>query len=298
MSLQRIDLNLLVALDTLLAERHVTRAARRLGLSQPALSAQLRQLRELLSDPLLLPAGRGMVPTPRALELQQPLRRLLTEMNALIAAHQPFDPLSADDTFRIASTDGIQAALCVPLSQHLFQAAPGVRLALLPPDSGRLEDKMATGEIDLALLNPAILPGSLMSRRIYDETFLSLARPDHPLGDELQTLDGFCAAQHLLVSPAGGGFVGTVDETLAALGRKRRVALSITNFLLAPQFVAQSDLVATLPARLARRFPDRLTLFAPPFPLEGFAVHMAWHPRAQADPAHAWLRQQIVDLRI
>jgi len=179
--LSRIDLNLLVSLDVLLTERNVTHAARRLSLSQPALSAQLKQLRAMLGDPLLLPAARGMTPTARALELQGPLRATLATLGSLVAEGQPFDPASARDTFHIAATDSVQAAVCVPLVARLRARAPGVRVALLPADGGRLGEQLASGELDLALAGWACGDGgAVRGRRIFDGDGLASARPRRP----------------------------------------------------------------------------------------------------------------------
>jgi DNA-binding transcriptional LysR family regulator len=293
MDLSRIDLNLLVSLDVLLAERNVTHAARRLSLSQPALSAQLKQLRELFRDPLLLPAARGMTPTARALELQAPLREMLATLGSLVAERQPFDPATATDTLRIATTDSIQAVVCVPLIARLRGLAPGVRVALFPAERARLGEQLASGELDLALVTPQAMPQSLKTRALYDETFLCVLRPGHPAAQRPLDLDTFCALDHVLVSTSGGGFTGVVDEALARLGRSRRVVVSLTSFLVAPELVAESDLICTVPARLARRWSGVLNVMSPPCEVGAFSIHMGWHPRAHSDPAQRWLREQV-----
>jgi DNA-binding transcriptional LysR family regulator len=293
MDLNRIDLNLLVSLDVLLAECNVTHAARRLALSQPALSAQLRQLRELFRDPLLLPAARGMTPTARALELQAPLRGMLASLSGLVAERLPFEPATATDTFRIAASDSIHAALSVPLIARLRGVAPQVKIALFAADAARLGEQLGSGELDLALMSATRIPPSLKTRPLYDEGFLCLLRRGHPAAARPLDLDSFCRLDHVLVSPAGGGFQGVVDEVLGKLGRTRRVAVSLGSFLLAPELVAASDLACTVPARLARRWSERLSVLAPPCEVGGFAVHMSWHPRAHSDPAQRWLREQV-----
>jgi DNA-binding transcriptional LysR family regulator len=296
MELNRIDLNLLVSLDVLLAERNVTHAARRLSISQPALSAQLKQLRTLFRDPLLLPATRGMTPTARALELQAPLREMLATLGSLVAERQPFDPATAQDTFRIAATDSVQAGLCVPLIARLRASAPGVRVALLPSAGTQLGEQLASGQLDLALVTPAAMPASVKTRPLFDETFLCLLRSDHPAAARPLDLDTFCSLDHVLVSPAGGGFSGVVDDVLDKLGRRRRVVASLASFLLAPELVAQSDLICTVPARLARRWGGRLAVMAPPCEVGAFSMAMGWHPRAHSDPAQRWLRDQLAEL--
>lgn len=295
MDLHRIDLNLLVSLDVLLAENNVTHAARRLAISQPALSAQLRQLRTLFGDPLFVPAARGMTPTLRALEIQAPLRELLTAANRLVAGQQTFDPAVSDATFRIAASDSIHAAVSVPMIATLRASAPGIRIALFPADRPRLEERLASGELDLVLDTRQSLPGSVKTRLLYEETFVCLLRRDHPSGRHPLDLDSFCRLDHVLVSPSGGGFSGAVDEALARLGRERRVVASLTSFLVAPALVARSDLVCTVPARLAGAAGAEVAVLPPPCEIGSFPVHMGWHARTDSDPARKWLRQQVLD---
>lgn len=296
MDLARVDLNLLVSLDVLLAECNVTRAAQRLALSQPALSAQLKQLRALFNDPLLLPAARGMIPTALALRLQAPLREQLASLTSLIAAQHPFDPATGQETFRIATSDSIQSTIGVPLAKHLRKAAPNTRLALMQHDRQRGADQLATGEIDLVLGTSQSLPESLKSRLLYEETFLCVVRCDHPAAQKPLDLDAFCALEHILVSPTGGGFVGAVDETLATLGRSRRVVVSVASFLVVSTLVAHSDLICTVPARLARQHSDAIVVLPPPCEIAGFHIQMGWHPRSHADPAQIWLREQVLSV--
>jgi DNA-binding transcriptional LysR family regulator len=294
MDLNRIDLNLLVSLDVLLAECNVTRAAQRLSLSQPALSAQLRQLRALLDDPLLLPVARGMIPTARALGLQVPLRELLTQIGELVSVHKIFDPAVADNTFRIVTTDLVQAVVCARLSARLRKHAPDSRLALYFPDPLRLAEQLASGEIDLALVAPQAMPESLKTRCLYREQFLCVMRRGHPAAGKPLDLDTFCTLDHMIVSPNGGGFVGAVDEKLATIGRCRRVVVSVSTFLVIPALITQSDLICTVPARLAREWTKNLSITEPPCAVAGFEIHMGWHPRNHADPAQVWLREQVM----
>jgi DNA-binding transcriptional LysR family regulator len=292
--IRRLDLNLLRALDALLAERHVSRAAQRLHLSQPATSGLLARLREVLHDPLLVRSGRELVATPRALALAPRVRLLLADIEALLAEDAGFDPRTARRRFVIATTDYMQALLAPWLAHTLPALAPGIDVALVAPDSARLERQQADGAIDLAVLNLARVPAALRSRPVLTERFVVIARNGHPHVRRTLSLARMCALEHVLVSPAGGSFVGPTDEQLAARGLARRVRLSVQGFLAVPPIVAQSDLIAVFPERLARRFAGELTIVAAPLALPGFTMVAAWHERVQRDPAHQWLREQIV----
>lgn len=288
----RLDLNLLVALDVLLAERNVTRAAERLNLSQPALSAQLQRLRDLLGDPLLLPAQRGMTPTRRALELQAPLHEALEGVRAVLAASAGFDPATAALTIAVAASDYVQYALLMPLAFRLRREAPGVRLAWRAIDSTQLAGQTERGEVDLAFITPETAPEHLRSRKVLDERYVVIVRRDHPQVSRSIDLDQLCALDHVVVSPRGGGFAGATDAALAAHGRERRVVLSVPSFLMVPELVARSDMAALVPERIARDRRDRLQLLEPPVPVPGFAIAMVWHPRTARHPALTWFRER------
>lgn len=291
-----LDFNLLAAFEVLLAERNVTRAAARLHLSQPALSARLNRLRELLGDPLLLPARRGMIPTDRALALEQPLREALERLRAVVAERAPFDPARATLTVAIAATDYIQQVLLLPLILALRREAPGLRIAWRALDVPRLAEQMERGEVDLAILIPETAPARLQARKLFDETYVCIARRGHPEFRRKLDLDRFVALDHVMVSPRGGGFAGPTDEALALHGRARRVVLSIPSFLMVPEIVARSDLVALVPERLVRNRTESLILCEPPLFVPGFAIGMLWHDRNGLPPAQRWLRERLASL--
>ena len=296
MDLRGVDLNLLVSLDALLAERNVTLAARRLGLSQPAVSAQLNHLRRLFNDPLLVPQRRGMAPTGRALELARPLKAMLGGVEAFIAERAAFDPATTTLTVRIATTDAIQYVLGVPLVERLRAQAPSLRVALLRADSRTIEGAFEAGALDLVMVTPGYLAPHWRTRRLMTERFACLLRRGHPAAGRPLDLETFCALDHLMVSPDGGGFAGAVDAALASVGRSRHVALSVQDFLIVPALLERTDLIATMPARLSRSFPKTLKVLQPPLEVVGFAVDMAWHPRTHTDTAQQWLRAQAVEV--
>ncbi|MEL7551491.1 LysR family transcriptional regulator [Pseudomonas protegens] len=296
MDTKRLDLNLLVTLEALLAEQNVTRAAERLHLSQPAVSTQLGRLRTLFDDPLLIPTQRGMTPTAKALELLDPLRLALDQVRATLAEHRHFDPGKASLTVAIACTDYLQAAVVQPLAVALRKRAPGARIALRHLDPSQLETQMTNGEVDLALMTPEHGPGSLRSRHLFDERYVLIGRQRHPGLRSGLSVEQFARLDHVIVSLRGGDFTTPVDDGLAALGYQRNVALSAASFLVVPEIVAHSDFVALVPERLVRGRREALQVVECPFPVPGFTVSMLWHERSHGHSGQRWVREVIMEL--
>lgn len=294
MDIKRIDFNLLVTLDALLAERSVSRAAQRLNLSQPALSAQLARLREMLGDPLFVPSHRGMTPTPLALGLQAPLAAALAQLRDVVTSARAFDPARDEFTLHVACSDYVQAALLLDFTLALRRAAPGLRIALRPADSARLEAQMEKGDVDLAVLTPEGIAESLRSRPLFEERYVFIARRGHPALRRPLDTARFCELEHVMVSPRGGSFTTPIDEVLDAQGLRRRVVVSASTFHSVPDLVERSDLVALVPARMVEGRPNRLRVLEPPLPVPGFAIRMAWHNRNHGDAAQRWVREQLV----
>jgi DNA-binding transcriptional LysR family regulator len=297
--LSGIDLNLLVSLDALLAELNVTRAAARLNLTQSAVSAQLARLRQLFDDPLLIPAanGRGMTPTARALELTEPLHAALKTLETVVRRQPAFDPLTHARRFVVAASDQCVAVLGLPLMIEWARlAGPGLQLAFIAIESGSLAERFERGDIDLLLGSAQQVPPTLKARKLYDERFVVAQRKHHPRGGAPFDIDSYCAHEHVLVSTSGGSFFGFMDEHLEALGRRRRVALSVQHFTLVPEVLARTDYLATLPYRLIARYAEHMDLFDLPFDARGFSMHAAWHPRNHADPGLMWLRDTVAAL--
>lgn len=296
MDIRNIDLNLLVALDALLAERSVSRAAVRLHLSQPAASALLARLRELFGDPLLLRSARGMLPTPRALELLGPVKQVLDEIEAIVQPRAAFDPASASLTFTLSASDYVEYALLPKLVDYLEHKAPGVRLEVRSLDLQLVAMQMESGEVDLCITGLQNAAPGLHLRPLYTERLVSVVRRNHPdVGTRLM-LDKFCSLEHIQVSVRGSGFSTRIDEALAALGRKRRARLTVPHFLLVPEIVARSDMISALPERLARGYAKQLRIFESPVELQKFTVGEMWHERNERDPAQQWLRDVLVEL--
>ena len=292
-NLRRIDLNLLVTLEALLTERNVTRAAQRLHLSQPSVSVQLGKLRQIFSDPLLVPSSRGMLPTTRAAELLQPLRDALAEMRNVLDPRAAFEPARSQMTWQVAAADYAEYAVLMPLLGQLQKAAPGIRVAVRQASHALMTKQLENGRIDAAFLALDGLPEHLHHRVLFKEHYVLVMRRRHPALRRKLTLDALCLLDYVVVSPDGGGFRGVLDPLLESRGRKRRVALSVPHFLFVPEVLARTDLVALLPSRLVAEKSDRLTVLAPPLPVPGFDMAMLWHERSHLDPAHGWLRAQV-----
>ncbi len=290
--IRTMDLNLLKALDALLDERNVTRAAQRLALTQPAVSGMLTRLRERFDDPLFVRTQRGIIPTERALALAGPVKQILSKVENLLRP-QVFEPATADMVLTLAATDYALQAVVVPFLSLLRREAPGIRVAVLPVQDKRLHAQLERGEIDLALVTPDDAPTDLHARPLFDEHYVCAMRANHPaIRRGKLTLDRFCALDHALVSYTGGSFQGVTDDALARLGRTRRVALSVTSFLVLPEILRQSDLIAVVPSRLVAH-ADGLARIAPPLDIPGFTKSMAWHERTHHDAAHRWVREAL-----
>lgn len=297
MNISTFDLNLLRALDALLRERNVSRAAERLSLSQPAVSNALGRLRELLDDPLLVRTGRVMQPTPRALELETPIRAALQQIELSLLQGASFDPTRSRQQFRIAMTDYVEL-ICMPgLMRRLAEQAPGVRIAIEHLDPSLPAEALDKGDLDLVIGRFEDVPPRFVRRPWARETLHLAVRQDHPLVDGTPDLDGFLRLQHLWVH--GGQTRGMVDQWLNANGLTRQIAYTTPNYLQAAHIVASSDLVAVLPTQLARHFATLLplTLHPLPFALGPFELEIVSVARRERDVALHWLIAQIEAVR-
>ncbi len=292
-----IDLNLLVALDALLIERNVTRAARRIGISQPAMSHALGRLRTLLDDAILVRSKSGMLPTARARSLEEPIRRALREIEEALRTGPTFDPRTSERTFAIATSDYGELVVLPPLLERLAREAPHIdlRIHAVPDEwSTPLEE----GIFDLVLV-PRVgeTSAGIVQQKLFDERFVCVLRKGHPAARRGLDLKTFVALPHVLIAPSAR-IGGIVDEALALRGLTRRVALTVPHFLVAPLVVASSDLVLTLAERVARTFVTMapLEIREPPIEVRGFAMHQVWHEQRRGDPAHAWLRTLVAEV--
>lgn len=290
--LDGLDLNLLRLLDALLTEGSVSRAAERIGVSQSAASHALQRLREHLGDPILLRAARGMVLTERARQMREPLRHALAELSRAIAPPS-FSPAAEKRVFQLIAADYAQCLLLPPLLSRLAEEAPGVGLMVLP-FTDTIERDLSEDRGELALVVQYEEQPGLRVQAVLRERFVCAVRRDHPQAEAAATLDGYLQLKHVRVAPRGRQG-SLVDALLDSSGRSRQISVSVPSFLAAPYLVASTDLVATLPERLALQLQQwlPLRLFEPPLPLPGFALSMLWDERLENDPSHRWLRELI-----
>ncbi|HLK91640.1 MAG TPA: LysR family transcriptional regulator [Polyangia bacterium] len=297
MNVAALNLNLLPVLDALLAERSVSRAGLRLGLSQPAVSNALGQLRSLLGDPLLVRRAGGMAPTERALALAGPVRAAMLAVERSLAPPARFDPATASRDFVIATNDFVAFALLPRLLARLQREAPGVRLHVRAFQQHVVSPDLARGEADLGLGFSFDLPVGHRASDLFQDRFVLVARKGHPAVRGRVTLAGYTRLLHVLVSHEPNAR-GVVDDALAGRGLSRQVALRLSHFLLVPPVVATTDYVAALSELVARPAGRNLPLQILKMPLEvpTAMVRMIWHERTDASPAHAWLRGVVEEV--
>ena len=294
MDLARIDLNLLTTFEALLLEGSVTGAARRLGLGQPATSAALARLRALLGDPLFERAGGRMQPTPRAQALAPGVLAALEGLRASLGAAIPFAAGAAARSFTLAVTDYAVAVVLPPLTRAVAAAAPGVDLRLVGPEKDAVPLLLDRGEADLALGVFPDAPDRFIRTRLLEEGFEGIARRGHPaLTSGRMELEAWLAQPQALVTLRRDA-AGAVDAALAALGRRRRIALTLPHMLAVPAFLAGTELVAALPSRVIDRFdPAAIARFPLPVTVPPWWLEMLWNPAARTDNATAWLRERL-----
>ncbi len=299
------DLNLLRVFDEVMAERSLTRAARNLSLTQPAVSNALRRLRDALGDELLRRGGSGMEPTPRALALWPSVRETLRALQASLAPGT-FDPATATTSFVLAMADATAATLIPAMIDVAQTHAPGLSLRVLPLTTRDPRSLLDGSAVDLAVgYFPAVLADltareqageavGFSHQRLYGSEYVCVMRRDHPLARGPLTLKRFCDARHLLVSFSGRPW-GFVDEALSAMDRQRRVVLTVNQFFTAGRVVASSDLITVLPRHFVRQtgMAAELVLRELPFDTPQVHVEALWHRREQHSSAHQWLRQTL-----
>ena len=292
--LARVDLNLLVVFDALAAEGHATRAAERIGLTQPAVSHALNRLRAIFGDPLFVRSPRGMTPTPLVREIAPTIRSILEQLEGVLLGNRAFDPAESSRQFALGLSDYAAFVLLPRLTAHLDREAPGISLVVRDTSRGVGLQMLDDGVVELIVGNFPEPLAHLREELLYEEDFVCAGRGEHPVLDGTIDLDRYLSLRHLQVSMKGNPR-GYVDAELAKNGLKRNVAVTVGHFLMAPMLVDASDLVATEPRRLFASLTERLPLklFPPPINIPSFRVVQAWHTRHDADPGHQWMRSVL-----
>jgi DNA-binding transcriptional LysR family regulator len=303
MNLAAIDLNLLLVFDALMAERQVTRAGQRIGLSQPAVSAALNRLRAMLDDDLFVRRGGAMVPTARALALAEPIGDALRRVELAFRAGASFDPATIRRDFTVRGVDYVGYLVIPPLIANLAGPAPGIVVRCLDAQTGSVPQLLEEGRIDLAIEVLHDFDDPIRSQFLFRERYVVIASAHHPDidagGDQsLQDpfdLDLYCRLPHALHSFVGGT-TGNVDAALAAINRERHVTLSAPHFFSIAKAVADSRMIATFPERLAARIAPVLGLrvYQAPIDLAPISLAMVWHRRNDSDAGQIWFRQQVM----
>jgi DNA-binding transcriptional LysR family regulator len=295
MKLEKVDLNLLPILDAILSSESVGKAAETVGLSKPAASHALSRIRAQIGDPVLVRAGQKWVLTERAVAIAPRVRQTLAEARALLSADRPFDPKALRREFRIHATDQMLSILGLAFGHAVSVAAPGVALRFLPLEVD--EANPLRREVDLSLGVFHDLAPELRIQKLFDDRFACVVRRGHPKVKGRLSLETFLALRHVVIAPRGRpGSV--VDEALADRGLARRAVRFVPYSLAALEFASESDCVATVSGRFARKLADRfdLQVLEPPLELPPCHGSQVWHSRLDADPAHAWLRRLVAQV--
>ncbi|GAA6619669.1 LysR family transcriptional regulator [Scytonema sp. NUACC26] len=296
-NLAGVDLNLLVVFDALMTQQHLTRAAEKIGLSQPATSNALSRLRKLLKDELFIKTSKGMTPTPKAVELAEPIRLVLLQIQSTIYSEPQFVPQTSARIFRLGMDDYSELVFLPSLLQEMERLAPKVRIQVRSTNWMRSPKLLDADEIDVAIGHCPQWQPWHERQLLYEEHFVCVMSSERFPARQAITLEEYVAASHLLVSPKED-MVGMVDEILREQNLNRHIAMSVPNFLIVPFILVNTNLIATLPTQLVKTFVEVWQLYASelPFKMTGFSVDMLWHGKNDRDPGHLWLRNLILQL--
>ncbi|MEH6415499.1 LysR family transcriptional regulator [Pseudomonas sp. CGJS7] len=292
--LLELDFNLLKCLDTLLDEQSVSKAACRLGVKQPAMSAALVRLREAFKDPLFVRGHRTMIPTKRALALKIPVKNIVKDIAALLEPPS-FDPLTTDGTIAIATCDCILKAIVPQLLHALKAEAPGLGVTLISERSHYLISALESGHVDLALISHQHDSNELHSKQLFEDHYVGVARSNHPIFQREKeiSIDEFCDLEHAIVASSNELSICPIDETLRKMGKSRSIRLTANYYTSLLDFLKSSDLVSVLPSRLLSNTAE-LSSFKLPMTTPTLKVMMAWHQRSESIAMNAWLRAQVL----
>ena len=286
-----LDAGLVKTVEALLRAGQFHRVANLVAASEPVAGFALARMREIVGDQLLVRTAAGLRLTRRAQRLAAPFRDLLERIGEVLSGRDVFDPAFCEETFHVAASDYASFVIGPPLAARLGETAPRASLMLVTLDPVRARKGLESGSLDL-VIGPTRRGGALESERLIAERFACIARKGHPRVAKRLTAKDYAAESHVVVRAA------TIDPALADPGRKRRAAIAVAHFLLVPDIVAATDLIATLPERVAERFAERYPLVVHRSPVRsaGFTLAMSWYERSAAEPARAWLRGLVAEI--
>lgn len=296
MNLRSLDLNLLLVFDAIYTERSISKAAVKLNLSQPAVSNALARMRDRLQDPLFQREGYGMTPTPRSKTLYKPIRQALDLLERGLRDNNDFDYAGSDREFVIAFEDYGEIVILPRFVDWLASTAPNVRICIRPERSSMLKTQLREGGVDLAMDYFALQEQGFNSKCVVTESLVCLARQGHPEIGDVLSLETYLSLRHVVITPRARTRP-MIDLALTKRGFKRRISLVVPHFLSMPAVVRSSDLICTLPRRLAYLYADLYNLRAYSLPIRTpeFPAYLIWHDSFAKDPGHVWLRTNLID---
>lgn len=293
--IRSLDVGMLRTFDALMREQSVSRAAERLFLSQPAVSASLSRLREVFDDPLFARTGHGVTPTPRAQALAPQVEKVLADIAALLEAERPFSPASSNRIFRIAGSDHASRGILPVLLRSLAEVGSGIRIVWEPPGSWSLPERLQRGDLDLAVIARIKPPRDMECVSVYEDAYVYALRSGHPRAAEPLTLDLFCEIPQVFLGYGSSALDDTIDDILARAGRQRLAQCAVTSFGQIVHQLQHSDHAAVLGRRVAQTFGSALHVQPLPFALPNYRAFVCWDARAQTDPGIQWLRSAVLE---
>ncbi len=291
--IRELDVSMLRTFDALMRERSVSRAAERLFLSQPAVSASLNRLRRVFDDPLFTRTSHGVIPTPRALALAPRVEGVLERLNALLRPEEEFDPATSERIFRMSGSDHTGQLVLPALGRRLSAARSRIRVVFEPGQLSALVRRLQKGDLDIAFLPGEWPLARVESALLYEDSFVFAARPGHPRFMQGVSLEAFCEVPQVFFGYGASGLEGMTDDVLRGIGRERFVQFAVSSFGQLTSILEQTDFAAVIPSRVATLYGRRLAIHSLPFHLPPYKLYMCWHPRATDDPGLQWLRREL-----
>ena len=294
-----LDLNLIRYLVALVQEKSVSKAAQKMMVTQPAVSAALKRLRAAFEDPILVRSGQSMQATPRAIELAYTFEQMLIDITEMALEQKKFEPALSRKVFTLIASDFVQFAIMSSLADSIRRSGPDIALIVKPANPEKIFHLMESGQVDLGIGYLPDPPEQLKTRLLFGENQVCLIRKNHPALKREWTKTLYSELTHVSISPGGSGIYGAaIDRTLKSQGVKRRIGLTLPSFLAIPYVVEKSDYIATVPASLAKHYSTfmAITYIELPLTLPAFEISMYWHERVHLDVANKWLRQQVTNV--